>query len=259
MLWLFCKIQTHGNHWRSNRLLSQPGCLHAAFWPQDLESCPLLDSVGYCWEHFLSRLPLKVNRLSGLMVLASTGHRLAAEEGREKSCLPGWTKGRPDLRLMLPHLHGRRRCCPHCRGVWCHRRCRPPSSLPPGCEVTNLWSWSDQLWIRALEGMRGVTLRLVEDLQRIVTFCRVLQWLRGFNGDSRAGIEEMELRGWGPPSFPAVGVCSWTAELAGRGCSRDKSGGLDRSPGETSIGENETSADTDLSIQPNRVSSSAQA
>lgn len=82
----------------------------------------------------------------------------------------------------------------------------------------------------------GVTLRLVEDLQRTVTFCRGLRWLRGFSGDSRAGIllvqAETELRGWGLPSFPAVGVWSWTAELAGRGRSRDKSMGLERTPGE---------------------------
>lgn len=106
----------------------QTSCLLGAFLCQDLESCSLLPSAGLCWllprafpVAVLSMLPLKVNRLSGLMVLAPTRHRQAAEVGREKSCLPGWTEGRCRgldlLRLMLPRLRGRQRCCPRCRGV----------------------------------------------------------------------------------------------------------------------------------------------
>lgn len=106
-------------------------------------------------------------------------------------------------------------------------------------------------WKEPWRGGVGVTLRLVEDLQRTVTFCRGLRWLRGFSGDRIVLVqEEAELRGWALPSSPAGGVWSWTAELVG--------GRLERSPGEIRGGENHTDACPDPSLQPNRVCSSSQ-
>lgn len=144
MLRLFLGIQNHCNHWISDLNLGQL-------------SVALLPSAGLCWPLWKVLPPLfsqhlhqwsfniKINRLSGLMVLDSTRHWLAAEVGREKSCLPGWTEGHcrhPDLlRLPLSHLRGQRWWwCPHCRGVWCHHRSRPPPSPPPGHADTNVWS-----------------------------------------------------------------------------------------------------------------------
>ena len=77
--------------------------------------------------------------------------------------------------------------------------------------VLHLRGYTLAVMVRALVGVAGggVTLRLVENLQRIVTFCSGLRWLRGLRGHSKAGTlsvqGEAELGAEAPPSFPAVG------------------------------------------------------
>lgn len=127
---------------------------------------------------------LKVNRLGELMDLDSMRHQLAAAVGRGMSCLPGWTKGHYRhldlLHLTLSHLRGQPWWYPHCRGVWCHHRSRPPPSPPPGQADTNVWSrvhanlMFSRRWRCYLAFGGGFTADC--DLLQGVTMAEVFQW-----------------------------------------------------------------------------------